>query len=186
MKSLSLSQPHAIVMVGVPGSGKTFFAEKFAETFNAPYIDVTKIAHMAGIEHSVAATIADMQLRELLKTKSSIIIEGSSDTRTERMALAKLLRSAGYQALYVWVQTDPETARLRSVKLNQRSEQDHDRNLKRFSAPHASETPIVISGKHTYATQAKVVLKKLSAPRADISKHVTSPTRLVSDIRRGK
>lgn len=186
MKSLSLSQPHAIVMVGLPGSGKTFFAKKFAETFNAPYVDTDAIARLGNIDRTTAATIADAQIRELLKTKNSIVIEGSLDTRTERAALAKLLRTADYRALYVWVQTDLETARHRSLKLNQKQESDHDRQSKRFSPPHASEAPVVISGKHTYATQAKVVLKKLSGPRANISSHASPPTRTLTDIRRGR
>jgi len=39
MKSLQLDKPHAIVVIGIQGSGKTFFAEKFATTFKAPYIE---------------------------------------------------------------------------------------------------------------------------------------------------
>ncbi|MBO9600754.1 MAG: hypothetical protein J7559_23390, partial [Cohnella sp.] len=53
--------------------------------------------------------------------------------------------------------------------------EQHDAAVRRFSAPHSTEKPIVISGKHTYATQAKMVLRKLAEPRADISVHSTAP-----------
>jgi len=43
MKPLSLSKPHVIVTVGIPGSGKSFFAEHFAATFKAPLISGERI-----------------------------------------------------------------------------------------------------------------------------------------------
>ena len=39
MKSIKLNSPHALVVIGAPGSGKSTFAATFAETFNAPLID---------------------------------------------------------------------------------------------------------------------------------------------------
>jgi predicted kinase len=189
MKSLSLTQPHLIIMVGVPGSGKSFFAEKFAETFNAPYVSLEKIApHTA---HGDAALhIIDHQITELLKTRHSIIIEGGMATRIERDKLTKKARSAGYESLLVWVQTDPTTAKSRSVrvskdKINQTLTSDqYDKMVKRFTAPSTLEKPTVISGKHTYATQAKIVLKKLSSPRAEISVHTAAPVRTEERSRR--
>ena len=31
------SVPHAIIMVGIPGAGKTAFSTRFADTFGTPY-----------------------------------------------------------------------------------------------------------------------------------------------------
>lgn len=170
-------------MVGVPGSGKTFFAEKFAETFNAPYVSDNVIAPLAA-NATTAAMLMHHQVSELLKTKKSIIIEGGTDSRTERDKLARQAKAAGYNTLLVWVQTDPATAKYRSTKEGKNkpnrtlSSDEYDRIVKKFTAPLANEKPIVISGKHTYATQARVVLKKLSAPRAEISTHENPPTRI--------
>lgn len=185
MKSLSLSKPHLIIMVGVPGSGRTFFAEKFAETFRAPYISREKIVSLTKNDTDIVDSLAHHQLDELLKTQQSIIIEGMSDTRTERLELARKARANGYEALIVWVQTDPITAKNRYIKEAKLkhlkvSAEDYDKALKRFTPPLAIEKPVVISGKHTYATQAKVVLKKLSTPRAQISTHPTPPVRAES------
>jgi predicted kinase len=177
-----------IIMVGIPGSGKTFFAEKFAETFSAPYVDYKRIASLAGEE--AAEVIMNDQLDELLKTKQSIILEANADTRTARAELAKKIRSAEYEPLLVWVQTDEATARARATKPSKDRpgavlDQDtYDRKIKRFTAPTPPEKPIVISGKHTYASQAKAVLGRLSAPRAEISTHATPPTRLEQPTRR--
>jgi len=181
MKSLSLTKPHLIITVGIPGSGKTFFAERFADTFNAPLLSEDKIIPF--VQDGTALTaLFDYQLEELMKTKQTLIIDGMSDTRTERAELAKRAHKEGYGVLFVWVQTDPTTAKSRALK-GVRAE-DHDIRLQRFTNPNTLEKPVVISGKHTYASQAKAVLKKLSSPRAEISSHSAPPVRTSSPGRR--
>jgi len=177
MKSLSLSKPHVLIMVGIPGSGKSFFAEKFADTFHAPQVSLRTITSVVPDE-ATASKIAELQLKELLKTKQSIIVDGIAHSRAQRMELTKLAHDAGYDTLLVWVQTDPATAKARALKDKKQNVDEYDKQTKRFAAPLASEKPVVISGKHTYATQAKVVLKKLSNPRAEISTHSTPPVRV--------
>jgi predicted kinase len=168
MKSLSLTQPHILIMVGVPGAGKTFFAEKFAETFSAPYISLEKIIPYTTSDTD-ASIILQHQFAELLKTRRTFIVEGNTDARTEREALSRKAKAAGYETLIVWVQTDPTTAKYRSVrdtknKINRTlTSEEYDRIIKRFTPPNAIEKPTVVSGKHTYATQAKIILKKLTA-----------------------
>jgi len=176
MKSLSLSKPHILIMVGIPGSGKSFFAEKFAETFHAPQVSLSAITSVVSDE-TLALKVASMQLEELVKTKQSIIVDGIAYSRAQRAELAKLAHGAGYDTLLVWVQTDPATAKARALKDKKQSNDEYDHMVKRFAPPVALEKPVVISGKHTYATQAKVILKKLSHPRAEISTHSTPPVR---------
>lgn len=180
MKSLSLSQPHLLIVTGVPGSGKTFFAEKFADTFRAPFVNYNKIAYLSeGSGKEAIDDLFDYQLTELLKTQQTILIEGVGEARTDRIELARKAKAAGYVPLIVWVQTDPATAKDRLTRPVRGKEQqllspeEYDRLLKHFTPPNATEKTVVVSGKHTYASQAKVVLKKLTAPRAEISAHTT-------------
>jgi predicted kinase len=175
MKHLSLAKPHLIVMVGIPGSGKSFFAEKFAATFGAPYVCQQKLADL--VQGNINAAM-ELQLDELLKTNQSIIYDGATDTRTERSELAKKARQAGYTILYVWIQTDQATAKARYMQTHKSApSEDYIKAVKRFTPPNAVEKPLVLSGKHTYATQARVVLKRLSAPRTEISGHQKAPLR---------
>lgn len=183
MKSLSLSKPHVLVMVGFPGSGKSFFADKFAEMFKAPLASREKIAVILGHDGREVEDIVLDQLKELLKTKQSIIIDGIGDSRAVRGEISRKAHEAGYETLFVWVQTNPATAKSRSAKKvagathrNLKGD-EYDTVAKRFTPPNALEKPIVISGKHTYATQAKVILKKLTEPRANISHHSAAPLR---------
>ncbi len=176
MKSLSLEQPHAIVMVGIPGSGKTFFAQKFADTFHAPFLEQA-ILEQYVTDETVIEGLVNHFITEFIKTKQSIVLEVDTDSRARRSELARQLKSSGYTPLFVWVQTDADAASMRTLKTRGMSVDEHFTRYKRFSPPHSSEHALVISGKHTYASQAKIILKKLSAPRANISTHRIPPAR---------
>lgn len=173
-----------IVMVGIPGSGKTFFAEKFASTFHAPWVCLEEIETLSPGNGNA---LSNYLLDELLKTQQSIVFDGSAETRTERVELARKAKDAGYETLYIWVQTDAATAEARALRAKRESgltKEMHDKRLKRFTPLNTAEKPLVISGKHTYASQAKVVLKKLSTPRAEISSHRVPPVREEPPTRR--
>lgn len=170
MKSLSLTQPHALMVIGVPGSGKTHFAEQFADTFNAPYFNIGTIAEQCESNESATALVYNL-IKQVAKTKQSLIIEPATGTRRERAEYTKLLKAAGYTPLYIWIQTDAPTAQQRAKRSRGLSTEGFNAEHKAFTAPLPADSQVVISGKHTYATQARVVLKRLSAPRAEISTH---------------
>lgn len=187
MKSLSMSQPHLIVMVGIPGSGKSFFAGKFAQTFNVPYVSFEAIDAIVDDADQTERLIA-LQLGELFKTKQSIVFEGSAVTRDERKELTQIAKKAGYQTLFIWVQTDPDSSSTRARRSGW-TDEELEAHSERFSSPHPSEKlkVVVVSGKHTFATQLKIVLKWLSAPRAEqtmSSQPAAPPPRVFSDVRR--
>ena len=176
MKSLRLSRPHAIMMVGLPGSGKTFFASQFAKTFNAPYIDSLAIEQYTRDALS-AGQVITLVMNEIAKTGQTFVFEGNADTRARRTEFARWARSNGYQPLFIWTQVDAVTSRDRTAKAKTMTQEEYAAAVRSFSPPHATERPVVISGKHTYATQAKVVLHHLSKearPSADTSEQPTA------------
>ncbi len=180
MKSLSLSKPHIIIMVGIPGSGKSFFANYFAETFNSPIVSFSALHHelfshqnLSNDERLIIDNLGDHILDELLKTKQTVVFDGHSDTRTDRQSLGKKAHLAGYETLFVWVQTESLAAKSRVTKAakNQIPPMTVDQfetALKHFSPPHTLEKAVVISGKHTHASQLKVVLGRLVETRASL------------------
>lgn len=175
MKSLSLAKPLVLATVGLPGAGKSFFARQFSETFGAPVVSADRLRHMTGGD--AVAPLAGYLMEELFKTQKTFIVDGMAATRADRVELRKAAKAKGYDVLLIWVQTDATTAQYRSMKRSSRREDDkynvaltseeYDRQARRFYAPIASESVVVVSGKHTYATQARIVLKKLVAPRAE-------------------
>jgi predicted kinase len=168
MKSLQLTKPHLIVIVGIPGSGKTFFAEQFSKTFSAPFLNYVDLLALLQ-DDATTQTVWDYIFDQLCLTKQTLLIEGGGATRAERRDLTALARTKGYQTLYIWVQTEPVTAQMRATKNNGRalSENEFETAVKHFEPLVATEKYMVISGKHTYASQAKNVLKKLVSPRAE-------------------
>lgn len=176
MKSLQLEKPHAIVVIGLEGSGKSFFAAKFADTFNAPFIEQSFFARTA-IDEKAADELMNNTMEQMLKTGRSVVVELALATRSQRNDMSRLLRSSGYVPMYVWVQVDTDTAMTRAYKATGTRQDEYMERMKRFSAPHQTEKALVISGKHTFATQAKAVLKKLSSPRAAaVTPEVRRPT----------
>jgi predicted kinase len=182
MKSLSLSRPLVIMVVGLPGAGKSFFARQFADMFNAPLISTDKIRYTlfensaySSQEDALVQEITNNQIEELLKTGKTIVVDGGVNSRTARLNINKLAHKHGYGKMVVWIQTDEPTSLARSIKRSEKRKGDEmnapmsaaafERYKRLFSIPTVSENVIVISGKHTYATQARVILKKLVSPR---------------------
>ena len=166
MKSLQLTKPHLLVVVGLPGSGKTFFAKQFSDTFNAPYIDYGYYSSLVG-SVKTSEEIIDHIYGLLLRTKQSLVIEGRGSTKAERKELADMAAKNGYSILFVWVQTEPATAEHRAVyaKTATMNQKEFDKATKAFENLNAGEPYMVISGKHTFSSQGKTVLRKLITDR---------------------
>jgi len=171
MKPITPASPHAIIMVGIPGSGKSTFADRFAETFKAPIINESKLAFEAGLTSEQTVKVVTHLLSEILKTNRTFLYESNGLTKTKRADLIKILSKAGYRPLVVWVQTEPFEAKRRATKPQPTGSgltpTQFDAALKAFQAPIEQEKATVISGKHTYATQLKVVLKQLAGTRPE-------------------
>lgn len=182
MKSLSLGQqPIMMLVVGMPGAGKSFFAKRFSETFGAPVVGFDRIRaelfaepQFSPDENDLVNRLAAYQIEELLKTKRTFMIDGGCNAKTDRLRLGQIAKKAGYTPLVVWVQTHESTAKNRATKRSSRRADDqYNASLtpeqfeafkRKFTSP-VTENYVVISGMHTYGTQAKAVLRKLVAGR---------------------
>ncbi len=117
------------------------------------------------------------------------MIDGGHNPRVSRIELSKVARKFDYDILYIWVQTDEKTTRARSLKRNPNNEMDYynraltieefDRQYRKFTEPNNIEHFVVISGRHTYATQARIVLKRLAnnheVPRKEPPQRIPQP-----------
>lgn len=188
MKPLSLNAPHLIVMTGIPGSGKSFFAERFSSTFKAPIVSFERLRaelfnnpSYSTDEQIILGRVADYLLDELMKTGQTIVYEGPSSTKADRQKIVKKAKGSSYEPLIVWVQTESAAAKARATKqIDGKPAMSKDRfvtSLKQFSAPGVGEKAIVISGKHTYASQLKIVLGRLVVPKEEAVKSSSSTPR---------
>lgn len=176
------------MMVGIPGSGKTFFAEAFSKTFNTPYLNLDDIEQRSA-DAAAAGELTVAFLTELVKTEQTFVLEGNSATRTWRTEFAKWARAHGYAPLFVWTQVDNTTALKRTLKKGRLDRDGFAEAVRTFSTPHPDEKAVVISGKHTYASQARMVLNHLvnqnrpansPGPRRPSIVPVTPPSRNIT------
>ncbi|MDR1196966.1 MAG: ATP-binding protein [Candidatus Nomurabacteria bacterium] len=188
MKSMSLGSPMVIVVVGVPGVGKSFFARRFAETFSAPLVSEDKIRYTLFTNHTYSKNenvmveqVARLIVDELLVNGKTFILDGGYSSRVSRDNIAHLASQYDFRTLIVWVQTEEATARRRAQNRSLKVAGDQykqsltpeqwDTLAKAFTAPdieNKERNTVVISGKHTYAAQAKTVLRKIVESRADL------------------
>lgn len=158
-------------MVGMPGSGKTTFAKQFAATFNAPLIDYVELNQLAEGNPELTYRVADYTIAMLFRTKQSFIIDGPGDKQADRRQIVALAKQHGYVPLFIWVQTEPTTAEIRAVRQKgaTMSKAVYDERVASFEFLTNVEPVLVISGKHTYAAQARTVLKKLVTDRPSVA-----------------
>ena len=170
------------MLVGMPGAGKSFFARQFAKVFAAPLVSFDEIRHVlfsdpqfTRDEETIVVRVMRTQITQLLKTGATFIVDGGVNTRMARYALERLGKEYDYGCMTIWVQTDSDTAGYRSINRNKKragdilntsmSDEQFNNHAKRINPPDEKETHVVISGKHTFAAQAKTVLRKIVVPR---------------------
>lgn len=193
MKSLSLSRPLIIMMVGVPGAGKSYFARQFSDMFCAPLVSFDRLRYELGgddLQFSkendrIISNVIFSQIEELTKTNKTFIVDGGMSTRICRARIEQIIKDKEYKTLIIWVQTDPQTTKSRSLRRNPKREYDmyntslspeeYEKLSKKVSPPSPRESYIVISGKHTFSTQAKTVLRKLVSFREETEPLVVQP-----------
>lgn len=165
MKPISTASPHAIIMVGIPGSGKSMFAEQFADTFQAPIVSQTSLQREYRLSDKDALSLRDFILNEYIKMHRTILIDGGMDSKVDRDDMVKRLKRLGYRPLVVWVQTDTSESMRRAVKPYPKGSgltpEQFDALVDMFDSPHEKEKAVVISGKHTYKSQLRIVLKQI-------------------------
>lgn len=150
----------AILVFGVPCSGKTTFGKQFAEQFNATFYDLDTLKE----EHNLSRQFILLLVEQIARTGSTLVFEGGIDTEKDRREIAEILRSAGYSPTLIWIQTDVATVRARlkaRLKSVEKAKTVYENRIQALEGPADSEAPIVLSGKHTYHTQLKQVLTQL-------------------------
>lgn len=155
------------------------FADRFAETFKAPIVSKTRLQREFDLSNEEAESLKEFILGEYLKTHKTVVIDGGYEVKAIRDELVRKLVKDGYRPLVVWVQTDTNEAFRRATKPYPKGsglrDSEFDADLELFEAPSDKEKMVVISGKHTYTSQLKIVLKQLATPDHSQPKVPLSP-----------
>lgn len=177
MGKISTNKPVLIMLYGLPGSGKTYFAAELSKAMNAAHLQADRIRYELfeeprydKQENEIVNHLMEYMAEEFLNAGVSVIFDSNADRLVRRRALREVANKAKGQSLIVWLQIDKESAYQRLGK------RDRRRNSDKYARPHTKETfkeeaaamqnpkhedYIVISGKHTAAMQRSAVVKKL-------------------------
>ena len=168
--------------LGFPGSGKTYFAKKFAKELNVFHLNSDRVrleifpnAKYTPEEHLVIFRVMDFIAEELLNHGVSVIYDANSTKRVYRDRLRKIAKQAGAKYVLLWFQTPVEIALKRIQKRTgfktERMKKYHRPTNESVlhhirgeeEAPSNTEFHIVVDGKKLYKTQVNEVLKSLTS-----------------------
>ncbi|MDQ5913488.1 MAG: hypothetical protein QG623_106 [Patescibacteria group bacterium] len=177
---LSGAQPLFVLVVGTPGSGKSFFARQFADSYRFFYVETGRfeniVSTLSSSNKEVIATaklITDAILDQALRSFKHIILEGPYYSARDREEILSRARKAGFGTLIVWVQTDLETSEYRALNRDRRrvddkyslsfSQAEFAQMTRAFQKPNSNkDNLVVVSGKHDFKSQGVIVLKKIA------------------------
>ncbi len=156
-----VSQPSLMIVIGLPGAGKTTFAASLSSHLGMAHIHDDRISNELGGSENVDK-LADYITEEILKTGGSVILDIDASRLARRRKLRNLAQKHKAHAIVVWIQTDTDTAMKRLLKNKAVSKPDFIAAAKHLQKP-SQEDSVVISGKHPFKSQLAVIERKLMA-----------------------
>jgi predicted kinase len=177
MNKVVLSKPILICLYGYPGAGKTYVSRHLAEALHVAHINSDRIRgelfqspRYDVQENAIINHLMTYMAEEFLSAGVSVIFDSNAMRIAQRRKLKELAKKHHTEFMLVWLQIDPESALYRTQNRDRRTNDD------RFAQPHTSESfsefirnmqnpleenYLVISGKHTFATQKSAIVSRL-------------------------
>ncbi len=165
------------MLYGFPGAGKTHFARQLCENIQAAHVHGDRIRselfeqpRYDREENEVVFHLMNYMTGEFLNAGISVVHDTNAMRQSQRRQLRELARKSGAEPILIWFQVDLESAFVRAAKRDRRKADDKyspaidrqtfERVASGMQNPH-NEDYIVISGKHTFATQLSAIIKRL-------------------------
>jgi predicted kinase len=178
MAKIIPSKPLFIMLYGLPGSGKTFFARQLCDTLAAVHVHDDRIraelfetpTHNKQENH-VVTSLMNYMSGEFLSAGVSVIYDTHVMRTSQRRALRNMAARAGAETILVWLQIDSESAFSRVARRDRRrvddrfaaslERPDFDNLSAGMQNPEITEKYLVVSGKHVFTTQKSAMLRHL-------------------------
>ena len=177
MKS-PLSSPTLFLLVGRPGSGKTYLARHLAKQLSLPVVSMERIRQtilkkpsLAPGEESTVWQVGMMLVEGYLSVGLGLIADLAANTVDQRAEILRLGHFFGVEPLIIWQQTDRETAWARCLNRQPGRRVDDSFSLKlsrtTFNAlsrqlePPRQGRVVVVNGCQPFANQLAAITRHL-------------------------
>jgi predicted kinase len=175
---ISLAKPVLVCLYGFPGSGKSYVARNLADAVHIAHVSGDRIRselfehpRYDAQENAIITHLMNYMTHEFLNAGVSVVYDTNSLRASQRRTLRDLARTNKADYMLIWLQIDPDTAYARTQDRDRRTADDRfaqpqdentfDRTLSGMQNPQPGEEYLVISGKHTFATQKNAVVNRL-------------------------
>lgn len=176
------TKPILVLLYGMPGSGKTFFARQLSEQLQVAHLQADRIRSelfqkpsYSKEENTVIASLMAYMTGEFLHNGVSVIYDVNSARMAHRRVLRNLANKYKAETIQVWLQIDPDTAFNRAIKRDRRTADDHyaqemtpaifRQALTEMQNPDMTEKYVVVSGKHVFNMQKNAFYRELRQRR---------------------
>lgn len=177
MAKIVLNKPALICLYGYPGSGKSYVARNLAGELKLAHLAADRIRSelfaQPRYDAQESAVINHLMLymsEEFLSAGVSVVFDTNALRAAQRRKLRELARKHRAEYLLVWLQIDVESAFARTQARDRRTADDKytepqtkttfDKQVAGMQNPDG-EDYVVISGKHTFATQKSAIINRL-------------------------
>lgn len=175
---VTTTKPLLILLYGFPGAGKTHFARQLSENLASAHVHGDRIRfelfdepQYDRQENGIVTQLMQYMSEEFLSAGINVIYDVNAMRKSQRASLREMARKKGAKTIVVWFQMDADTAFDRLQKRDRRKADDKyamnysddmfRRYITHMQQPESTEDYIVVSGKHTYASQQTAFFKKL-------------------------
>lgn len=177
MVKVKLVRPALIMLLGLPGSGKSYTARQLAELLGIAHISSDRIRDTLfetptfdRNEQQIVLQMMLMMTEQYLELGVPVVFDISLNRAGERRALRDIAKKYHAQPVLIWLQIDQQTALLRSkVKDRRKADDKHtapmnDQQFEMLASsfqPPQNEDYLVVSGKHSFDSQKSSIMRRL-------------------------
>ena len=172
-----LQHPTLFILVGIPGSGKTYLTRQLGQQLKISQVSAERIRltildqpSFSKAEERLVRKIALFLIEELLKHGISVICDVPAGKNSQRAELHKLAKIYKFQVATIYQQLDKQAAWLRCQ--SRHSRQIDDKYALSLSKeifevlceqlqPPKGNRIIVVSGSHNFNSQSQTILRRL-------------------------
>jgi predicted kinase len=177
MTKITLAKPVLVYLYGFPGTGKSYMARHLAEVIQMANVSADRIRselfehpRYDNQENAITTHLMSYMTEEFLNAGVSVVYDVNATRIAQRRSLRSLASRHKADHLLIWLQIDMDTAYQRTQQRDRRTSDDKyaepqtrltfDKQVASMQNPQGEEY-LVISGKHTFATQKSAVINRL-------------------------